>query len=47
MAVDRGLNAIAVRSNALRLKAHAFYEHLGYQVVKTQKAFLKHLKSEN
>ena len=42
-AVERGLNAIAVRSNALRLEARGFYEHLGYKVVKTQNAFRKKL----
>jgi ribosomal protein S18 acetylase RimI-like enzyme len=42
-AVKRGLDIMGVRSNTLRLEAHAFYEHLGYKVVKTQKAFRKNL----
>ena len=44
-AVRRGLEIMGVRSNSLRVEAHAFYEHLGYEVVKTQKAFRKNLKS--
>jgi GNAT superfamily N-acetyltransferase len=45
-ALSRGLDIVAVRSNVSRHEAHAFYEHLGYEVVKTQKAFRKNLKSE-
>lgn len=45
-AVKRGLDIMGVRSNTLRVEAHAFYEHLGYEVVKTQKAFRKKLKSK-
>ena len=45
-AVERGLDIMGVRSNSLRLEARAFYEHLGYKVVKTQNAFRKNLKSE-
>ena len=47
-ALERGFDIMGVRSNTLRLDAHAFYEHLGYRVVKTQKAFRKrlNLKSE-
>ena len=45
-AVKRGLDIMGVRSNTLRVEAHAFYEHLGYEVVKTQKAFRKNLKSK-
>ena len=45
-AVKRGLEVMGVRSNILRAEAHAFYEHLGYEVVKTQKAFRKNLKSK-
>jgi GNAT superfamily N-acetyltransferase len=44
-AVERGLNIMGVRSNIIRRDAHAFYEHLGYEAVKTQKAFRKILKS--
>jgi GNAT superfamily N-acetyltransferase len=43
-AVERGLDIMGVRSNVIRRDAHAFYEHLGYEVVKTQKAFRKQLK---
>lgn len=45
-AVERDLDIMGVRSNTLRVEAHAFYEHLGYEVVKTQKAFRKNLKSK-
>ncbi len=44
-ALGRGLDIVGVRSNVIRRDAHAFYEHLGYEVVKTQKAFRKNLKS--
>jgi GNAT superfamily N-acetyltransferase len=46
-AVRRGLDIMGVRSNTLRVEAHAFYEHLGYEVVKTQKVFRKKLKSRS
>ena len=39
----RHLNVVSLRSNVLRVDAHAFYERLGYQVVKNQKAFRKTL----
>ena len=42
-ALMRGLSVMAVRSNELRTEAKGFYEHLGYQVTKTQNAFRKHL----
>ena len=42
-AVTRGLNMVAVRSNALRVEARGFYERLGYKVVKTQNSFRKSL----
>ncbi len=42
-AVLRGLDLLGVRSNALRVEARAFYERLGYKVVKTQNAFRKSL----
>jgi len=42
-AVMRGLDVMSLRSNFLRVEAHAFYEHLGYKVVKTQNAFRKRL----
>jgi GNAT superfamily N-acetyltransferase len=43
-ALERGLDIMGVRSNVIRRDAHAFYEHLGYEVVKTQRAFRKQLK---
>jgi ribosomal protein S18 acetylase RimI-like enzyme len=42
-AMMRGLREMAVRSNHLRTGAQAFYEHLGYTVMKTQNAFRKNL----
>jgi GNAT superfamily N-acetyltransferase len=42
-AVLLGMNIVVVRSNRLRQDAQAFYEHLGYQVTKTQNAFRKAL----
>jgi len=38
-----GLDVMAVRSNVVRERARGFYEHLGYQVTKTQNAFRKSL----
>ena len=46
-ALERGFDIMGVRSNTLRLDAHAFYEHLGYRVVKTQKAFRKRLNPKS
>jgi GNAT superfamily N-acetyltransferase len=40
---ERGVSRIRVRSNAMRERTHAFYERLGYGVVKTQKVFDKPL----
>jgi ribosomal protein S18 acetylase RimI-like enzyme len=42
-AVRLGLDVIAVRSNVIRDHARGFYEHLGYEIVKTQSAFRKSL----
>ena len=42
-ALMRGLAVMAVRSNDVRTEAKGFYEHLGYQVTKTQNAFRKSL----
>jgi GNAT superfamily N-acetyltransferase len=39
----RGFEAIGVRSNVMRERAHVFYERLGYAVVKSQKVFRKPL----
>jgi ribosomal protein S18 acetylase RimI-like enzyme len=40
---ERGLRAVNLRSNVTRAAAHAFYQSLGYEHVKTQKAFRKQL----
>jgi hypothetical protein len=34
---------MGLRSNVIREKAHAFYEKLGYRLIKTQKCFRKGL----
>lgn len=39
----RGCRAAVLRSNVIRIRAHAFYEKLGYQTLKTQKYFRKNL----
>jgi GNAT superfamily N-acetyltransferase len=43
-AADRGCRIVHLRSNIKRVGAHAFYERLGYENFKTQKAFRKILK---
>ena len=43
-AAERGCRIVHLRSNLKRVGAHAFYEHLGYENFKTQKAFRKILK---
>jgi GNAT superfamily N-acetyltransferase len=43
-AVERGCRIVHLRSNLKRAGAHAFYERLGYEHFKTQKAFRKILK---
>jgi GNAT superfamily N-acetyltransferase len=40
---ERGLAMMRVRSNVVRGGAHAFYQRLGYTIVKTQHAFGKAL----
>jgi GNAT superfamily N-acetyltransferase len=40
---ENGCQAIGLRSNVIRDRAHAFYERHGYAHVKTQKAFRKQL----
>src|SRR5580698_2942535 len=40
---ENGCQAIGLRSNVIRERAHAFYERHGYTHVKTQKAFRKQL----
>jgi ribosomal protein S18 acetylase RimI-like enzyme len=39
----RGCKAVYVRSNVIRERAHRFYERIGYEVIKTQRAFRKSL----
>ena len=39
-----GLTTITVRSNVIRERAHAFYQRLGYQVVKSQRVFRKEIE---
>jgi GNAT superfamily N-acetyltransferase len=43
-ATERGCRIVHLRSNVKRAGAHAFYERLGYEHFKTQKAFRKYLK---
>jgi GNAT superfamily N-acetyltransferase len=38
---ERGCHTLNVRSNVLRSRAHHFYEKMGYENYKTQKAFRK------
>jgi GNAT superfamily N-acetyltransferase len=40
---ENSCQAIGLRSNVIRDRAHAFYERHGYAHMKTQKAFRKHL----
>jgi GNAT superfamily N-acetyltransferase len=42
--VERGCRIVHLRTNLKRAGAHAFYERLGYEHFKTQKAFHKFLK---
>ena len=37
----RRLKSVYVRSNIVRKDAHAFYQNLGYKIIKTQSAFRK------
>ncbi len=41
---QHGYGSVRLRSNVVRSRAHAFYERLGYEVIKTQKAFCKNLE---
>jgi len=41
---EQGCQAIGLRSNVIRGRAHAFYEREGYEHFKTQKSFRKILK---
>lgn len=40
---DEGVAGIRLRSNVVREDAHAFYQHLGYRITKTQHTFVKEL----
>lgn len=40
---ERGCRTLNLRSNVIRARAHQFYERLGYEHYKTQKAFRKTL----
>ncbi len=42
----RGCPQVCVRSNVIRERAHAFYEQLGYRVIKSQKVFRKELSKK-
>jgi GNAT superfamily N-acetyltransferase len=42
-ALQRGLEAVTVRSNVVRPESHPFYEGLGYVHIKTQHAYQKQL----
>lgn len=42
---SNGMNDIRVRSASRRADAHAFYQHLGYEVQKTQLRFVKKLEN--
>jgi GNAT superfamily N-acetyltransferase len=44
---DRGCDVVALRSNVIRDRAHAFYLREGYQHTKTQKTFRKNLTSKS
>jgi GNAT superfamily N-acetyltransferase len=41
---ERGANEISLRSNIVRDGAHKFYQHLGFEVQKTQHKFRKRLE---
>ncbi len=40
---DKARSTVHIRSNVVRKEAHAFYEEIGYENVKTQKTFRKAL----
>jgi GNAT superfamily N-acetyltransferase len=43
-AKERGANDLCLRSNIIRGEAHEFYEHLGFEVQKTQHKFRKRVQ---
>ena len=40
---EREIRTVVLRSNVIRVGAHAFYENLGYTTIKSQKMFRKDL----
>ena len=40
-AIEQGYRMVTLRSNVKRLRAHTFYERLGYETIKTSKSFRK------
>ena len=40
-AIERGCHIVLLRTNLKRAGAHAFYEQIGYEHIKTQKTFRK------
>jgi GNAT superfamily N-acetyltransferase len=40
---EKGCPSVYLRSNTLRIEAHAFYQQLGYRLIKSQYAFRKEL----
>jgi GNAT superfamily N-acetyltransferase len=40
-AAEQACSMVTLRSNVKRLRAHAFYERLGYEAIKTSKSFRK------
>ncbi|MFQ5925956.1 MAG: GNAT family N-acetyltransferase [Terriglobia bacterium] len=40
---EKGCRTVCLRCNVIRTGAHAFYEKLGYQTIKSQKVFRKSL----
>jgi GNAT superfamily N-acetyltransferase len=39
--LEQGYHTVTLRSNVKRVRAHAFYERLGYETIKTSKSFRK------
>jgi GNAT superfamily N-acetyltransferase len=39
--IEQGHRTVTLRSNVKRVRAHAFYERLGYETIKTSKSFRK------
>jgi N-acetylglutamate synthase-like GNAT family acetyltransferase len=45
-ATELGLKDIRIRSNIIRQEAHNFFQKRGFQNIKTQEVFLKHITVE-